>query len=132
MMHDELGMEPPDTDAPYDHWISGLYCFCSFLVCGSVPLLGYVLFMPVTDDKDVLFGISCGLTAAMLFVLGAVKSRWTPYSWYRSGFEVLFVGGSCAAAAYFIGWMVEVILEAMNISMSETQHGACNNVSMLA
>jgi VIT1/CCC1 family predicted Fe2+/Mn2+ transporter len=117
MMKDELGMELPDPDAPYDHWISGLYCFASFMVCGSVPLIGYVIIMPATDDKEILFGVSCAMTALMLFLLGALKSRFTAYTWYRSGFEVLGVGGSCAAAAYFIGWGIEVMLKSMGVSI---------------
>ena len=79
MMKDELGMEPPDPDAPHDHWISGAYCFTSFMICGSVPLIGYVVIMPATDDKDVLFAVSCAMTALMLFILGALKSRLQVY-----------------------------------------------------
>ena len=107
MCRDELGMEPPEPSEKYDYLVSGAYCFVSFLVCGSVPLLGYVCVMPVTNDANILFTISCCLTALMLFILGALKSRFTAYSWWRSGLEVLVVGGSCAACAYLIGWLVE-------------------------
>ena len=114
MMRDELGMEPPDDDSRYDHWRSGAYCFVSFLVCGSVPLLGFVAFMPATSDASVLFGISCALTAAMLFLLGAFKARFTTRSWYASGAEILVLGACTAAAAFLIGWGVEAILEALD------------------
>ena len=107
MCRDELGMEPPEPSEKYDYLVSGAYCFVSFLVCGSVPLLGYICVMPVTNDANILFTISCCLTALMLFFLGALKSRFTAYSWWRSGLEVLVVGGSCAACAYLIGWLVE-------------------------
>lgn len=112
MVKDELGMElPPDaTRGIPDHWISGLYCFAAFMVCGSVPLLGYVIFLAVTDDPNTLFGISCGLTAATLFLLGALKSRYTTKSWWQSGLEILTVGAMTAAAAYLIGWGVEEIV----------------------
>jgi len=73
MMRDELGMEPPEPSGKGlpDHYISGLYCFSAFMVCGAVPLLGYVVPLKFIDDKDTLFAISCALTAATLFLLGA-------------------------------------------------------------
>lgn len=116
MMRDELGMEPPDEDSKFDYLRSGLYCFTSFLICGSVPLIGYVAFMPLTNDQDVLFTISCALTMCTLFILGALKSRFTLHTWWRSGLEVLFVGGACAATAYAIGMGVEAALESLQVT----------------
>jgi len=116
MLHDELGMSPPDPDNKYDHLVSGAYCFCSFIVCGLVPLLGYVCVLPFTDDEGVLFGVSCGLTALTLFLLGALKSRYTAHGWLRSGLEVLLVGGSCAVAAYGMGALVEVLLTRLKLA----------------
>jgi len=129
MLHDELGMEAPDPDEKYDYLKSGAFCFASFLVCGSVPLLGYVCVMPFSDDANTLFAISCSLTAVALFLLGALKSRYTAYSWWRSGLEVLSVGGSCAAAAYGIGALVELILvhfQLANLSSGEMGHAPVN------
>ena len=77
--------------------------------------------MPATDDKDVLFAVSCAMTALMLFILGALKSRFTAYTWYRSGLEVLGVGGSCAAAAYLIGWGIEVLLASVGVHVEGTE-----------
>ncbi len=54
-----------------DHWIAGLYCFASFLVCGSVPLLGFCVVLPFSNDHTTLFGSSVALTGAALFALGA-------------------------------------------------------------
>ena len=129
MLHDELGMEAPDPDEKYDYLKSGAFCFASFLVCGSVPLLGYVCVMPFSDDANTLFAISCSLTAVALFLLGALKSRYTAFSWWRSGLEVLSVGGSCAAAAYGIGALVELILvhfQLANLSSGEMGHAPVN------
>ena len=90
MMRDELGMEPPEPDGGSCEFIkAGAICFASFLVCGSVPLLGYVAFVPAGWGRDALFALSCALTAVMLFILGALKSRFTLHSWYASGLEVL-------------------------------------------
>lgn len=127
MMVDELGMEPPEPPGTKrclaDHWVSGLYCFTAFLICGSVPLLGYVAFMPVTSDTGILFGISCGLTAATLFLLGALKSRYTTKSWWLSGLEILIMGAFTASAAYLIGWGVERLVELSQIEQpGELKH----------
>ena len=72
------------------------------LVFGAVGMFASSL----TDIQLVAFMISFA-ALLMLFILGALKSRFTAYSWWRSGLEVLVVGGSCAACAYLIGWLVE-------------------------
>jgi len=124
MMRDELGMEPPESSSGSipDHWVSGLYCFTAFMICGSVPLLGYVAFLPATDDPMTLFGISIGLTAGTLFLLGALKSRFTTKAWWYSGTEILVVGAMTAAAAYAIGWGVERIVETLHLESSPGEH----------
>ena len=109
MMRDELGMEPPE-EGSMEHWRSGAYCFASFFACGSVPLLGYVAFLPLDLHRDSLFAISCGVTAAALFILGALKSTFTIKPWWLSGMEILVMGTLTAAAAYLIGWLVESIV----------------------
>jgi len=123
MMRDELGMEPPEPPGKGlpDHWVSGLYCFAAFMACGAVPLLGYVAFLPLLDDPQHLFRISCALTALALFVLGALKSRYTTMAWWRSGLEILAVGAATAAAAYLIGWGVERMVDRWHVA-PETEH----------
>jgi len=108
MMKDELGMDEPGE--LFDHVKSGAICFTSFLLNGSVPLLGFVAFLPLKLDDTTLFYISVGLTAVTLFTLGAVKSRFTTRSWWASGFEILVMGALTAAVAYLIGWIVELIV----------------------
>ena len=78
MMRDELGMDPPEEgEGNMEYVKSGAACFTSFLICGSVPLLGYVAFVPAGWGRDALFALSCCLTALTLFVLGALKSKFT-------------------------------------------------------
>jgi len=125
MMRDELGLEPPPLDSARCEYVrSGACCFGAFLACGSVPLLGYVAFVPAGWSDDALFALSCTLTATTLFLLGALKARFTLLSWYVSGLEVLLVGGSCAAAAYVIGWGVEELLAALGVGIDESGHPA--------
>jgi len=108
MMRDELGMDEPGTTL--EHVKSGAICFTSFLINGSVPLLGFVAFLPLELDDQTLFFISIGLTAVTLFTLGAVKSRFTTRSWWVSGLEILVMGALTASVAYLIGWIVELIV----------------------
>ena len=129
MMKDELGLDVPE-EGSRDHWVSGLYCFMSFLVCGSVPLLGFVAFMPFTNDNDTLFGISCLMTALMLFILGALKSAYTTKHWWHSGLEILVMGALTATAAYAIGWGVEKILEELNLVSNSDDPGDGHGTSL--
>jgi len=108
MMKDELGMDAPGEN--WDHIKSGAICFASFLLFGSVPLLGFVAFLPLSLDDTTLFYISIGLTAVTLFVLGAIKSSFTTRSWWASGLEILVLGAATASTAYLIGWIVELIV----------------------
>ena len=95
---------------------AGAACFASFLLWGSVPLISYVALVPAGFSDQSLFGISCGLTGLMLFILGALKSKFTTMPWWRSGLEILTVGAATAGAAYLIGWGVERMVEHMGLA----------------
>ena len=102
MMVHELGLLPDDR-TPLR---SALATFGSFLAAGSVPLLAYLagLFVPVAPD--VAFIVSLFLSAAALFGLGAAKVLITERNWFRSGLEMLLVGGVAAGVAYLIGFLL--------------------------
>lgn len=68
-----------------------------------MPLLAYVVAQFVTAFTGVTFELACFLTALTLFALGALKVRITGRNWFKSGLEMLLVGGVAAAAAYGIG-----------------------------
>lgn len=109
MLVDELGLEPPDDDA--SPWKDGLVTFSSFCFFGFFPLAAYCIVGLSSDlDSRGLFGISCGLTGVMLFVLGAIKSSLTTRSWWVSGLEVFAVGSLVAFIAFIIGWLIEDML----------------------
>lgn len=108
MMTDEVGLELPDEDDnPY---LDGLVTFCSFVFFGIFPLLAYLAFTSTDLEQDTMFGISCGLTAIMLFILGVVKSQFTAQSWWSAGLEILCVGTITAAVSYAIGQLVAEIV----------------------
>ncbi|KAL5265365.1 hypothetical protein ACHWQZ_G006188 [Mnemiopsis leidyi] len=71
MMIHELGLTPPDDDdSPIK---SGLVTFIAFIICGIVPLLVYMFVDVHSSSGDTNFYISIGMTAAALFILGALK-----------------------------------------------------------
>jgi VIT1/CCC1 family predicted Fe2+/Mn2+ transporter len=103
MMVQELGLLPDDRKPIY----SALATLGSFLVAGSVPLLVYVLgiFLPV--DPAVAFPVSLVLSGIALFALGAAKVFVTERNWFRSGLEMLLIGGLAAGVAYLVGYLLQ-------------------------
>ena len=99
MMREELGLIE-DRQSPY---LVGLVTFISFLSFGSVPLLLYVIRYFQGGDNAGLFPYVAVMTGVALFLVGALRSRFTHRPWLRSGLEVLVVGGSAGALSYFVG-----------------------------
>ena len=93
MLTEEYGL-PLEARSP---WLAALTTFSAFVVCGLVPLIAYLLHFPNA------FGISIALTAAVFFVIGSIKSRWSTVRWWRSCLSTLFVGGIAATLAYAVG-----------------------------
>jgi VIT1/CCC1 family predicted Fe2+/Mn2+ transporter len=86
-------------------WIAALSTFSSFLVCGLVPLLPFLLKLPNA------FTLSLAMTGAVFFLIGSVKSKWSTASWLRSGSLTLCVGAIAAGLAYGVGVALRVIAE---------------------
>lgn len=103
MMVDELSMLPSESN-PLK---SGLATLISFIIAGAVPLLVFLfgLFVPVNPDLS--FPISLGLSFLALFALGAAKVLVTHLNPWRSGLEMLLVGGLAAGVAYAIGALLK-------------------------
>jgi VIT1/CCC1 family predicted Fe2+/Mn2+ transporter len=71
--------------------------FVSFVLCGAVPLVPFLVGAPAT------FQISIVMTALVFFLIGSTKSHWSPVSWWRSGSETLAIGLGAATLAFLIG-----------------------------
>jgi vacuolar iron transporter family protein len=82
-------------------WKAALSTFSAFLICGSVPLLPFVV------DAASASGLSLAATALVFFGIGTVKSRWSVMSWWRSGLETLTVGLAAASLAFVIGYWLK-------------------------
>ena len=97
MMREEHGM-PAVTRSPLR---AALYTFLAFVLCGSVPLIPYALRLP---EPELPSTIMTGLT---FFVIGSLRSRWSPTPWWRAGLETLAIGLLAAGVAYLIGGMLK-------------------------
>ncbi len=106
MMVEELGIVFSD-ESP---WKNALATFFSFAIFGFVPLLAYIVagLAPIIQQHSFL--TASILTGLTLFVLGALKTGLTGRRWFRSGLEMLVVGGAAAAAAYVIGYLLARIV----------------------
>jgi len=105
MMLEELGLME-NTANPFTE--AG-YTFVAFIVAGVIPLLAYLadyifkLQIPATQS----FFISMALSGLALFGLGAAKVKITERNPFRSGLEMLLVGGAAAGVAYLIGALLK-------------------------
>lgn len=81
----------------------GMVTWLSFVSAGLMPLLPFFFGWPVWES----FLISVGLTGATMFGVGAMRTFVTRQSLWRSGLEMLVIGGLAGVAAFAAGWLVE-------------------------
>ena len=105
MMLEELGMLK-DERSP---WRAALATLLSFIVAGSVPMLVYLLGLAVPISAQAAFLIAIGLSGAALYSLGAAKVLVTERTAWKSGLEMLLVGGLAAGVAYLVGALLKGI-----------------------
>ena len=80
-------------------WKHGAATLVAFVGAGAVPLVPYLL--PIAEAH--LLAWSAALTMASLFSVGAARAAVTRDRWWRTGLEVLALGGLVALAAYGAG-----------------------------
>ena len=102
MMREELGIHE-ERIAPL---ASGVVTFAAFALSGFLPLLSYVLVYLSPSLISSAFSISVGLTAVGLFAVGSVRCLMTQRPWWKSGFEILAVGGFAALCAFIVGYLL--------------------------
>jgi VIT1/CCC1 family predicted Fe2+/Mn2+ transporter len=71
--------------------------FTAFVVAGSLPLLPFAAGIPQGPL------IATASTAVVFLAIGSLKSRWSPYPWWRSAIETCVIGMGAAAVAYLVG-----------------------------
>lgn len=93
MLQEEYGLSS-HLPSPIKGGVVTFFAFASF---GSIPLLPYLFDMP-----HALWG-ACSMTSLAFFIVGSLKSRWTPEAAWIAGFKTLFVGAFAAGIAYGVG-----------------------------
>jgi len=78
--------------------IGGVIMFISYSLAGMVPIIPFAIFPPE-------YALIASMTAALigLFVLGLVKGKLTHKNLFRSGLQVLVVGGISAIIGVAVG-----------------------------
>ncbi|MGA2814928.1 MAG: VIT1/CCC1 transporter family protein [Xanthobacteraceae bacterium] len=100
MAVEEYGLSP----TPRSPAFAALSTFTAFIMCGLVPLVVYLSAGEL---------ISCIVAAgATFFGVGAIKSRWSPVTWWRSGLETLLIGMSAAGVAFAVGYGLKALISA--------------------
>lgn len=95
MMEEELGLIVQSFDNP---WVIGVTTAISYMSAAFLPILPYA-FLPV----GTAFFWSVGGSIAVLFGLGAGKTRLTKTSPIKSGFELMIIGIFAALFGYLVG-----------------------------
>jgi VIT1/CCC1 family predicted Fe2+/Mn2+ transporter len=103
MVQKELGLEvESDEGSP----LQGALVMGAAFGLGAIPPILPHLFL--SDDTAVIASVMA--TLAVLFGIGALKSRWTHRSWLSSGAEILVLGAVAGVAGYFFGSLLPTIL----------------------
>lgn len=100
MMTEEHGL-PRITRSPVH---AAVATFAAFFFCGFVPILPYVFGLPATMTTSTV------LTGLTFFVIGSLRSRWSPVRWWRAGSETLVIGLLAASVAYLVGHLLKSVV----------------------
>lgn len=84
--------------------MSAFFTFLAFLLIGAIPLTPYFFYSILAKNTYLLSGIA---TAIALFGVGALRTKATGGNSLKAGIEMLLIGGSAAAVAFFIGRFIE-------------------------
>jgi len=97
MMTEEHGM-PPINRSPVR---SALCTFLAFVLCGSVPLLAYLIGLSRP------LPVATVMTGATFFAIGSLRSRWSATPWWRAGLETFAIGMAAAGVAFAVGHLLQ-------------------------
>lgn len=98
----EADDRPQEEAFPWKHGVATLV---AFVVAGAVPLIPYAL--PFADRSRL--PVSILLTMVALFAVGLARAAVTRERWWRTGTEMLVLGGIVAAAAYGAGALIAAV-----------------------
>ncbi|MBI5398916.1 VIT1/CCC1 transporter family protein [Candidatus Woesearchaeota archaeon] len=94
MIVEELGLSP-EKENPYH---GGAIMAAASFFGGAIPLISY-LFL----DKTRALLLSVLLSMAVVFIVGAYKTKYTNNVWWKSGSSMMTIAMTVAILTYFIG-----------------------------
>jgi len=100
MMTEEHGL-PPVNRSPGR---AGLLTFVAFVICGFVPVAPFTIGMQASITASIV------LAAVTFFLIGSLRSKWSPVHWLKTGTETLVIGMASAAVAYLVGDFLKQIV----------------------
>lgn len=87
----------------------GLVTWGSFVSAGLIPLTPFLLLR----DTSTSFWFSALATMTALFVVGSLRTIITKGAVWRSGVEMMLIGGVAGGAALTAGWLLEKVVSGM-------------------
>ena len=94
---------PEEETYPWKH---GAATLIAFVAAGALPLVPYMLRAPT----GARLAWSAMFTMASLFAVGVARAAVTRDRWWRTGLEMLMLGGVVAVAAYGAGALVAAVI----------------------
>lgn len=105
MVSKELGLTHDEDDTAGSPLRGAAFMGGSFAVGAAFPILPFLF----AEGLPALAAATL-LTGLVLFVLGAIKSRWTHRSWLWSGLEIVVLAAVAGVAGYLFGTLLPDIL----------------------
>ena len=101
MAREELGIDPGDLGG--SAWVAAGSSFALFVAGAAIPVIPFALL-----DGTAAIVVSVVASALALFFVGALITRVTGRSPWRSGFRQLLIGLAAAAVTYGVGLVLGV------------------------
>ncbi len=98
---EECGCLPETFERPF---INALSMFISFLIGAFLPLIPFLAQSVFSLSAAQI--LSFCIDVLSLFIIGAVKTRFTLRPWWKSGIEMLLVGLGAAILGYILGLLL--------------------------
>ncbi len=89
------------------------FTFISFMAAGAVPILPFIINLLVADGIPSPFLWSSIATGVTFVAIGILKAGVVGTSRIISGLETIAVGGTAAALAYGVGWLLRGIADSL-------------------
>ena len=84
---------------------SAIITFVAFVIAGFIPLLPYLF---AKGESSFLYALAA--TIAALFLVGSARTIITKESPFKTGLEMVLVGGLAALIAYALGQFISAVL----------------------